>query len=316
MNPRLLIAETKSFSPAALAALRQHFEVELIDIHQNDLGKAMADYDVVWFRLGHRLGAAHLPENLRCHTIVCPATGLDHIDEAACREKSIQILSLRGEKEFLRSIRATAELTIGLALALLRKIPQAAAHVHAGGWARDLFQGQELFGKTVGIAGMGRLGKICARYFQAFGCNLLAYDLVPFELEAVEACPSLEDLVSRVDLLSIHINYGPSSHHLFDEALFSKFKPGSFLLNTARGAIIDSAALVRFLENGQLAGAALDVIENEHDWQGSPLIGYAKQHDNLLITPHIGGNTRESFEKTELFLAEKLVASFSPPKAP
>lgn len=309
-KPRLLIAETKAFSPAVLALLQEQFDVDLVDIQATALKNAFEAYDVFWFRLGYRIGAGQLPESPRCRFIVCQATGLDHIEEEKCREKGIEILSLRGESEFLRNIRATAELNIGLALALLRKIPQAAAHAQAGGWNRDRFQGQELLGKTVGIAGMGRLGKICAGYFQAFGCKILAYDPVPFEMPDVAACPSLENLVSRADLLSIHINYTPANHHLFNEALFSKFKPGSFLLNTSRGAIVDSAALLRNLDSGQLAGAALDVIENEHEHKDSALLEYARQHDNLLITPHIGGNTRESFEKTELFLAKKLFNKF------
>lgn len=307
---RLLIAETKSFSPTALAVLREQFEVDLLDIQATAIKNALEEYDVFWFRLGYRIGSEQLPESPRCRYIVCQATGLDHIDVEKCRESGIDILSLRGESEFLHGIRATAELNIGLALALLRKIPQAKAHVEAGGWNRDLYQGQELLGKTVGIAGMGRLGKICARYFQTFGCKMLAYDPIPFEMTDLEACPSLENLVARADLLSIHINYTPQTHHLFNEALFSKFKPGSFLLNTSRGAIIDSAALIKSLGSGQIAGAALDVIENEHEHKMSSLVEYAQQHDNLLITPHIGGNTRESFEKTELFLAKKLVEKF------
>lgn len=310
---RLLIAETKGFSPAALAELQEHFEVTLIDIQRDALEKALQEYDVFWFRLGLRIEAKHLSSTTRCRIIVCPATGLDHIDTVACQEKGIKTLSLRGETDFLRSVRATVELTIGLALALLRKIPQAVAHVQAGGWDRDQFQGQELLGKTVGIAGMGRLGKITAQYFQTFGCNVLAYDPIPFDAVGVEACPSLENLVSRAEIVSIHINYTAENHYVFNDALLSTFKKRSVLLNTARGALVDSMALIKYLESGHLAGAALDVIENEHQHQNSALIAYARLHDNLLITPHIGGNTRESFEKTELFLAKKLIAHVTAP---
>ena len=311
MKRRILIAEPRDFSPAALAMLKQVGQVDLIEVKKGDLEKACCDYDVLWFRLGFKIDAVDLPESPRCRIIVCPATGLDHIDEAACHAKGIRILSLRGEADFLRSVRATAELTIGLALALLRKIPQAQAHVRAGGWVRDLFQGQELFGKTVGIAGMGRLGKLCAQYFQAFGCRVLGYDPLEFEVAGVENCPSLEYLVSRSDIISIHINYVAENHHLFNDTVLATFKTGSVLINTARGALVDSQALLRQLESGHLSGAALDVIENEHAHSDSVLIEYARQHANLLITPHIGGNTRESFEKTELFLAQKLKTCLS-----
>ena len=311
MKPRILIAETKEFSLKAIFILRQIGEPALIDIQKDGLKKALSEYDVFWFRLGFRIEGGDLPENPRCRFIVCPVTGLDHIDIDACAAKGIQVLSMRGESEFLKSVRATAELTIGLALALLRKIPQAADHVRAGGWERDLFKGRELLGKTVGIAGMGRLGKITAQYFRIFGCRVLGFDPLPFEEEDVISCESLEHLVAQSDLVSIHVNYLPENRQLFNDALFSKFKKGSVLINTARGALVDSLALLRNLQNGHLAGAALDVIENEHAHHDSPLIAYARQHNNLIITPHIGGNTLESFEKTEVFLAEKLKAALS-----
>jgi D-3-phosphoglycerate dehydrogenase / 2-oxoglutarate reductase len=309
---KILIAETKDFSQEALTILRGFSDVYLIDIQKDSLQKALEEYDVFWFRLGFRVRAEDLPENPRCRHIVCPVTGLDHIDLEACAAKGIRVLSLRGEVDFLKNVRATAELTIGLSLALLRKIPQAYGHVLAGDWARDEFRGQELLGKTVGIVGMGRLGKITAQLFRAFGCQVLGYDLRPFEEEGVTACESLDVLVKNADLVSLHLNYLPENQHLFDDALFSKFKKGNLLVNTARGGIVDGHALLRHLENGHLAGAALDVIEDEHEHRSSPLIAYARSHDNLLITPHIGGNTSESFAKTEVFMAEKCKMEVKP----
>lgn len=306
IKPRILIAETQGFSPDVVALLQQFGEVDLIDIQRDTVKKAFSEYDVFWFRLGFSIGTLEIPENPRCRFIVCPATGLDHINEVACGKNGITVLSLRGETDFLQTVRATAELTIGLALALLRKIPAAIQHVQQGDWDRDQLKGQELQGKTVGIAGMGRLGKITAQYFSVFGCKVLGYDRQPFEEANVESCPTLESLVAQSDIVSIHINYSPETHHLFDNALFSRFKKGSFLLNTARGGLVDSAALAKNLENGQLAGAALDVLENEYEHQRSPLIKYAQRHENLLITPHIGGNTKESFAKTEMYMALKL----------
>lgn len=303
---RILIAETKGFSPKAAERLRQLGVLELRDTPKEGIKNALEEYDVFWFRLGFRVEAADLPEHPRCRFIVCPVTGLDHIDLEACASKGIQVLSLRGETAFLNTVRATAELTLGLTLALLRRIPDAVKHVQEGGWDRDPFQGRELWGKTVGIAGMGRLGKITAQYFRAFGCKVLGFDPVPFEEPGVTPCQSLENLVEQADIVSIHINYAPENHHLFNEVLFSTFKQGSVLVNTARGALVDSLALLRCLENGQLSGAALDVIENEHAPADSPLIAYARQHEHLLITPHIGGNTVESFEKTEIFMAGRL----------
>ena len=308
---RILIAEPKGFSQAAIQVLEGLGEVFLLDLPKENLKEALAAYDVFWCRLRFQIGATDLPENPRCRYIVCPVTGLDHIDLEACASKGIQVLSLRGETTFLNTVRATAELTLGLTLALLRKLPGAVDHVREGGWDRDPFQGRELWGKTVGIAGMGRLGKITAQYFRAFGCKVLGFDPAPFEEPGVTPCQSLENLVEQADIVSIHINYTPESHHLFNEALFSTFKQGSVLVNTARGALVDSLALLRCLESGHLSGAALDVIENEQAHQNSPLVAFAREHNNLIITPHIGGNTMESFEKTECFMAEKLKAALA-----
>lgn len=308
MSLRILIAEVKDFSPTAAAILADLGTVDLTETTGAELTHALNTYDVLWFRLGFRVEACDLPAHPRCRFIVCPVTGLDHIDVAACAARGIQVLSLRGESAFLTSVRATAELTIGLALALFRKIPQAANHVGEGGWNRDLFKGRELFGKSVGVAGMGRLGKIAAQYFRAFGCRVAGYDPVPFEEDGVTPCESLQSLVAQSDLLSIHINLTPQTRHLFNDAILSGFKRGSVLVNTSRGGLIDSLALLRHLESGHLAGAALDVIENEHAHVESPLVAYARRHDHVLITPHIGGNTVESFEKTEVFMAEKLRA--------
>lgn len=305
MRPRILIAEPDDFSPVALQRLGAEAEVVTRQTPRDELGAALRDFDVVWFRLAHRIDAALLAQKKKCRVIATPVTGIDHIDLDACRAAGVEVVSLKGEVEFLKQVRATAELTVGLALALLRHIPEARESVRGGAWKRDLFRGHELFGKTVGIVGAGRLGTITAGYFQAFGMKVVACDPRPDFPPGLERM-SLEQLLATADLVSLHVSYSPATHGMFDPR---KMKRGSWLVNTSRGGIVDEAALLEALENGTLKGAALDVLSGEPDVDARhPVVRYAQRHENVLVVPHIGGNTYESFEKTELFLAEKVLA--------
>ena len=303
---RILIGETENFSPKAIAGLETLGEVILKDIEKEDLIDVFNEFDVFWFRLKFKIEESDFPSNCRCRYIVCPVTGLDHIDLEECAKRNIQVLALRGEKEFLKSVRATAEHTLALTLALLRNIPGAVNSVEEGIWKRDLFKGREIYKKKVGILGVGRLGTITAQLFKAFGAEVIGYDLNDFDESICKKANTIEELFEDIDILSIHLSLNEGSTNFVDQYLLSRMKPSSILINTARGAIINSNSLLEALQRGIIAGAALDVVDNEYDIARNELINYAKSHLNLIITPHIGGNTYESFEKTELFLLEKL----------
>lgn len=308
-RPRVLIAEPRDFSAEAVALLRTAAEVELDD--RVPLARALAEFDVLWLRLGHRLDAEALKATARCWIVACPVTGLDHIDLAACAARGVRVLSLRGETAFLRRVRATAEHTLALTLALLRRLPAAHGAVLQGQWDRDRWRGGELYEKTAGLVGLGRLGTIVAGYLRALGMRVLGYDpRDDFPHDAAERVATLERLLAQADLISLHVSYGPETHHLLGAAQLALLKPGALLVNTARGGVVDGAALLAALRAGRLAGAALDVLEGEpRIGVDHPLVAYAREHDNLLLTPHLGGNTRESFIKTEVFLAQKVVAA-------
>lgn len=299
------VAETKDFSSEVLQRLAEFAEVRIHSIEQSQVSQALNECDVFWFRLGYKITSDMVSRDIRCRYIVTPVTGLDHIDLEACDRARIKVLSLRGEKEFLKSVRATAEHTLGLTLALLRHLYEAVSHVKEGNWNRDLFKGCEIYGKKVGILGVGRLGSITAGYFKALGAKVYGYDITSFDPSVCDRL-ELSDLFSIVDILSMHLPYNESTHHLVGKSLLQLMKPHSVLINTARGGIINSEDLVWALENRVIAGAALDVIEDEYNLDGNILLKYAKYYSNLVITPHIGGNTCESFLKTELFLFGKL----------
>ena len=309
---KIRIAETDNFSPKVIEELSQTNQVDLKETNKEELADCFRNYDVFWFRLKFKIEEQDFPENTRCKYILCPVTGLDHIDLDACKRRGIEVISLKGETEFLKNVRATAELTIGLTLSLIRNIPQAIQSVKLKNWDRNPYKGTEIFQKKVGIVGVGRLGSITAKYFQAFGASVYGYDINNFDTNICEPVSSLDDLASMVDILSIHVSYNQNSHHLIHEKVIGRMKKSAILINTSRGSVIEERSLLTALKNGNISGAAIDVIQNEYNIENNMLIKYAQENQNLIITPHIGGNTWESFEKTEMFLVQKLVEQLKP----
>jgi D-3-phosphoglycerate dehydrogenase len=267
------------------------------------------DADVVWVRLRDRIDREFFSRAPNAKIIVTATTGLNHIDVQEADRRGIQILSLRGETSFLREIRATAEHSVGLMLALLRQIPAAAGHVREGGWDRDLFKGHELHEKTVGIIGYGRLGSLVARYLLAFGAKVLAADpnVMANMMDPYVPLVSQSELLRESDIVTLHVNFTESNALMIGAREFARMKHGSWFINTARGELVDQEALLLALRSGWISGAAIDVIADEQaPGAAGRLVEFARRNSNLLITPHIGGCTVESMEKTELFMAKKL----------
>lgn len=311
-KPKILVAESSGFSVEAVTVLRQIGEVVLADLDRHGLLSAVHDVDVLIVRLRHHIDAEVMAAARQLKIVATPTTGLNHVDLQEAKRRNIHVLSLRGETQFLRDVRATAEHTLSLILALLRQVPAALRHVQDGGWNRDLFKGRELRGKTVGIIGYGRLGRIVARYLQAFDTHILTSD-PHIETTAVEADVTLvplPQLLQEADLVSFHVNLCDETHNFFGRQHFAMMKTDAWFINTSRGELVDEEALLEALETGRLAGAAVDVLceEQSEGMADHPLVRYARAHDNLIITPHIGGCTLESMEKTEVFLAETLRA--------
>ncbi len=312
-STKILIAEPLDFSPRALDVLKSAGDVELRTTHGTDLARAFQTHEVVWFRLATRITAEMLGPEPRCRVLATPVTGLDHIDLDACHQRGIKVVALKGETEFLRTVRATAEMTLGLAIALMRHIPAASRSVLGGAWDRDRFRGHELYGQTAGIVGMGRLGSILSGYLAALGMSVRGFDPhVDFSDSPAAPERSLEELLGTCAVAFIMVSYSPATHNLIGADQFRHMQPHSYLVNTSRGGVVDECALLEALGSGHLAGAALDVLQGEPAIaEDHPLIAYARTHDNLLIVPHIGGNTYESFEKTEVFLAERVKAALA-----
>ena len=308
-RPRILNAEPDRYSARARAALEEVAEVTEQALDHEGLLKAIAAYDALIVRRGHRIDTEVLDAAPRLRAIATATTGLDHIDLKAARDRGIEVLSLRGENEFLRGAVATAEHTWALLLALVRKIPQASAAVRRGEWDRDAFRGRELEGKRLGVVGLGRIGERVARYGQAFGMEVRAFDRYREDWpDDLIRMPTLETLLETSDVLTLHVPSNEDTRGMIGRRQLSRLPGGAVIVNTARGAVVDGAAVADFVKSGRLAGAAVDVIEGETaGGVGSDmLLLAARDLDQILVTPHIGSATAESVERTELFMARKL----------
>lgn len=314
----ILVSESSRFSPAALRSLQSIARVESCDIADRaELLAKVRGADILWVRLRHRIDREVMEAAPNLRAIATATTGLNHIDLDEAQRRNIRILSLRGHTDFLRNIYATAEHTMALIFALIRRVPAAARHVSDGGWNRDLFVGHELHDKTAGIVGYGRLGRMVAGHASAFGMSVQVADprARAESLASDVKLTSVDDLLRTSDLVSLHVDLTEKTRGFFGKREFALMKPGAWFINTSRGELIDEAALLDALRSGHLAGAAVDVLcgESAAGMENHPLVRYSREHGNLLITPHIAGCTVESTEKTENFIAEQVVAFLQAP---
>ena len=216
-------------------------------------------------------------------TLVARAgVGVDNVDMAAASQRGIRVVNAPGA-----ATASVAELTVALYLLLVRGLVPAIVSTRAGRWERSA-HGHELAGTTVGFVGYGRIGREVARRLEPFGVTTVAYD--PFVTAPVDRTEivSWETLLNRSDIVSVHAALTPENHHLFDARAFAQMKPGAFLVNVARGPLVDEAALLSTLKAGRLAGAALDVFEVE-----PPMNRELLELPNVIATPHIGAMTVE-----------------------
>lgn len=309
---KVLIAESGGFSPEATAMLEAVADVTSADLSRPELLEEVGDVEVLWVRLRTPIDREVLDRAPKLKAIVTATTGLDHIDLEACQERGVEVFSLRGEQAFLKDILATAEHTILLMLAWLRQLPSATRHVEGGGWDRDPFRGGEIRGRTVGVLGYGRLGKLVARLLVAFGARVLTHDphVGPDEVEAPTRWVPLDELLGQCSILSLHVPLESQTRHLIDATTLTGMQPGALLINTSRGDVVDEAAVLQALESEHLGGYAADVLSGERSsgMGHHPLVRLAASDPRVLLTPHIGGATWESTHKTERFLAARVAA--------
>jgi D-3-phosphoglycerate dehydrogenase len=282
--------------PGVFAPLAKLADMVSLPAEQQVLYDRIPEFHGYFASLHVRADRQVIERARQLRVIATSSTGTDHLDLAAAAERHITVLSLKNDTEFLDGITATAELAWGLLLAVVRRLPWATAAAFRGDWARDRFRGRQLSGKTLGILGYGRLGRMVAEYGKAFRMKVLACDVRQVRPADGVTMVDFETLLGQSDVLSVHIHLTEETRGLLDERALARMKPGAVLVNTSRGAIVNEASLLAALESGRLAGAGLDVICGEWDdnLSSHPLIRYANAHENLVISPHIGGVTYES----------------------
>jgi D-3-phosphoglycerate dehydrogenase len=311
----ILITEPEDYNQNAINAYLKIADVSLLSPFESLLEKDLSTVDALVIRLKYKISAAVINAAPLLKYIISPTTGLDHIDEQRAVERGIQIISLKGETEFLETIPSTAELTWGLLLSLLKKIPAAANDVAAGNWNRQTFRGHNLKGASVGILGLGRVGKQVAKFALAFDMKVSAFDPYQAEwLQDVKKTDSAVDLAKDCDILIIHIP-AEGNKRFVSASLLQCLRKGAYVINTSRGSVWDEREVSRLLLSGHLQGVATDVLSGEIDEEKrrkNPLLAYAGKLKNLIITPHIAGATFESMFETEEFVSQKFLEVITP----
>ncbi len=318
MGIKILNTIGDGYTKSAKTILENVGSVDYVIPSQNELKEKIGGYDIAVIGLGLMFDKEVLAQAKNLKIIATATTGLDHVDIEYAKEKGIEVLSLRGETEFLDTITGTAELAAGLMIDLLRLTPHAFESVKNYEWDREQFRGHNLYGRTLGIVGMGRLGRWMARYGNAFGMNILYTDsniwksdfqILKSDFQNFQMV-EFDELLGKSDVVSIHVHLGDETKNMFDEEVFEKMKNSAYLINTARGGIVDEDALLKALKNSEITGYATDVLADElgfnKEFSKHPLVEYAKQNRNVIIVPHIGGMTVESRECTDIFIAEKI----------
>src|SRR3989344_1094686 len=281
------------------------------ELSQPDRDRFLSKIDIIVIRLMLNVRKELIDRMSNLKIIATSTTGLNHIDVDYAEKRGVKVISLRGETLFLRNIPSTAEETWGLLLALVRNLPWAFDDVKNGNWTPNKWVGHQLMGKTIGLLGLGRLGKIVAEYAVAFKMNVISYDPAVSQKEMKKYGAkkvAMDYLFKNSDIVSLHVLLNDETYGLVKDDHLKMMKPTAYLINTARGELIEKGGLESALEKKWIAGAAIDVMWDEKDDSGhlkdNKLMEYAKKNTNLIIVPHIGGTTYDATRITQDFIAE------------
>lgn len=290
---------TEQLSDQGLDLLRRDFQVDVrTDLAAGPLATEIAPYDALIIRSATRVTDAVLGAAANLKVVARAGIGLDNIDVESATRRGVMVVNAPQS-----NIISAAEQTLALLLAQARNVPQAHADLIEGRWERSRWEGVELAGKTIGLVGLGRVGSLVAARAAGFGMRVIAFD--PYvsvdraKEMGVEMMPTLEALLVQSDFMTIHLPRTPETEGLIGMKELRMMKPGARLVNTARGGIVDEEALAKALEDGHLAGAALDVFAVEPTTD-SPLFGMS----NVVVAPHLGASTREAQDKAGTTVAE------------
>ncbi|HET9439441.1 MAG TPA: phosphoglycerate dehydrogenase [Longimicrobiales bacterium] len=306
MTQKFAVLIADAINAAALQPLQQDGRFTLIEkpgLKGEDLARAIEGVDAVVVRSGTRITRESLKYASQLKVIGRAGVGVDNIDVEAATELGVAVLNAPSGNTI-----SAAELTLALLLALVRKLPAADRSMRAGEWDRKSFSGIELYGKTLGLVGAGRIGSEVARRARAFGMHVVAYD--PY-LTAERAAAldieqgTLPEVLQRADVVSLHVPLTEATANLIGAREFELLKPSAFIVNAARGGVINEAALHEALSKKRIAGAAFDVFEQEPLPADHPL----RSLPNVVLTPHLGAATAEAQQNVAIEIAEAVRAA-------
>jgi len=307
VKPRALYYSILTYQQENLALMGRLFEVETLPDPRADTNAALERVDVLFAPLGFTVDATRIAKCPRLKAIVSNTTGVPHIDTDAAQKRGIAVCALHDEQTFLETITSTAEHTIGLMLAAWRRIPAAHEAASRGKWDRTPWGASKMFSRLrLGLVGMGRLGRKVARIAAAMDMDVTFYDP-----QVPGGTSTLIELARRSDVLSLHAPAEAATRKIVSREVLAALPKGAMVVNTARSELLDEGALVDLLEAGHLAAAALDTVDGEYDpdfsarFGQSRLAAYARTHDNLILTPHIGGSTVDAWTETQRFVILK-----------
>jgi D-3-phosphoglycerate dehydrogenase len=306
MNDRAKVLVAEKIGDSGIDLLEQHFDVDVgVGWTAEELSDRIGEYDGILIRSATQLDAGVIEKAIKLRAVGRAGVGVDNVDVAAATKRGIVVANAPQS-----NVITAAEHTMALLLALARNVPQAYASMMTGAWERSRFSGIELYEKTLGILGFGRIGQLVAQRARGFGMHVIAFD--PFvgaeryrEL-GVEKAGSSDDVYAAADFLTLHLPKTPETEGWLDAEALSKCKDGVRVLNVARGPLIVEDDLKAALDAGKVGGAGLDVFRSEPPTD-NPLVG----HPKVIVTPHLGASTAEATDRAGFQAAEQVVAALT-----
>ncbi len=303
--PKVLIAD--SISESGVAELARGGALDVVvrtGLSESDLIAIAPEFSGIVVRSQTKITSAVIEAAKKLRVVGRAGVGVDNVDVEAATRRGVIVMNAPGGNTV-----STAEHAFSLLLCVARKIPAADAMVRGGKWERKNLEGVELYNKTLGVIGMGRIGSEISRRAIAFGMRVIAYDPYLSATRAralqVELVDEIDDVLAAADFITLHTPLTPETRHVLNPARLAKTKRGVRIINCARGGLIDEAALIEALQSGQVAAAALDVFEKEPLPNDSPL----RSVPNLVLTPHLGASTAEAQESVGIEIAQSIRAA-------
>jgi D-3-phosphoglycerate dehydrogenase / 2-oxoglutarate reductase len=304
MSERVLVREP--IAESGIELLRGEFDVELgFEMGEPELEERIGEFDALLIRSATQVTAELIGRAERLKVIGRAGTGVDNVDVEAATKRGIIVANAPESNSV-----AAAEHALALALALCRNVPQAHASLTAGKWERSSFRGRELYGKTLGVIGFGRIGQLVTQRAMAFGMDVVAYDKFVaaerFRELGIEGVDSTDELYARADMITIHLPRTDETVNWIDADALARMKDGVLIINAARGELVDLDALEAALDSGKVAGAALDVFPEEPMTE-HPLFG----RSDVVVTPHLGASTEEAQDRAGVITAQQVRAALT-----